>query len=149
MGFGELRVTVRVNLPHNEYIVSLGESIHKQRMQEKKNTAAVGNYTKVVRQKKKKKKKQLKRATLSVARRQSKRSQDVLVNKQWKKQQEVGKGHETGMNEVTNVFRMSGGSVTYFYPYECAVGPSQWICVLLPNLRMKNNLPHHRHAAGL
>lgn len=49
MGFGELRVTVRV--AHNEYIVSLGEPKHKQRAREKKNTAAVRIYSKVGKQK--------------------------------------------------------------------------------------------------
>lgn len=44
LGFGELRVTVQV--AHNEYIVSLGEPMHKQRAREKKNTAAVRIYSK-------------------------------------------------------------------------------------------------------
>lgn len=65
LGFGELRVTVRVTLAHNEYIVSLGESMHKRRAREKKNTAAVIIYRKAGRQKI-----QLKWATLSVARSQ-------------------------------------------------------------------------------
>lgn len=34
LGFGELRVTARVALAHNEYIVSLGEPMHKQRARE-------------------------------------------------------------------------------------------------------------------
>lgn len=49
MGFGELRVTVQV--AHNEYIVSLGEPMHRQRAREKKNTAAVRIYSKAGKQK--------------------------------------------------------------------------------------------------
>lgn len=51
LGFRELRVTVQVTLAHNEYIVSLGESMHKQRAREKKNTAAERIYTKAGKQK--------------------------------------------------------------------------------------------------
>lgn len=81
LGFGELRVTVQATLAHNEYIVSLGESMHKQRIREKKNTAAVRIYTKAGRPKI-----QLKWATLSVAGKRRKCSKDELMNKQWKKQ---------------------------------------------------------------
>lgn len=58
---------------------------------------------------------------------QRKFNQAVFMDKQGKKQQPTGKGHQRDMNKVTNLFKKAGERVIPFYLYEFAGGPSLWI----------------------
>lgn len=63
----------------------------------------------------------------SLARMQRKFNQTLFIDKKGKNQQSTGKGHQRGMNKVTNVFKKAGDRVIHFYLCEFAGGPSLWI----------------------